>query len=76
YRLGGALTGPLVTDGVKAGTHGYFNDRLEMRSAFLVMGPGVAPGRNLGDIDMKDIAPTLARLIGLEMRKAEGLPLW
>jgi hypothetical protein len=47
-----------------------------MRSAFFVMGPGVEPGRNLGDIDMKDIAPSLARLIGLEMRKAEGLPMW
>ena len=76
YRQGGATTGPLVTTGAKAGTHGYFNDRLEMRSAFFVMGPGVEPGRNLGDIDMKDIAPSLARLVGLELRKAEGLPLW
>jgi hypothetical protein len=76
YRQGGATTGPLVTNGAKAGTHGYFNDRLEMRSAFFVMGPGVEPGRNLGDIDMKDIAPSLARLVGLELRKAEGLPLW
>jgi predicted AlkP superfamily pyrophosphatase or phosphodiesterase len=76
YRQGGATTGPLITNGAKAGTHGYFNDRLEMRSAFFVMGPGVEPGRNLGDIDMKDIAPSLARLVGLELRKAEGLPLW
>lgn len=76
YRQGGATSGPLVTPGRKAGTHGYFSDRLEMRSAFFVMGPGVEPGRNLGDIDMKDIAPSLARLVGLELRKAEGLPMW
>jgi hypothetical protein len=76
FRQGGATSGPLVTAGRKAGTHGYFNDRLDMRSAFFVMGPGVQPGRNLGDIDMKDIAPSLGRLIGLELRKAEGLPLW
>ena len=76
YRQGSATSGPLVTNGRKAGTHGYFNDRLEMRSAFFVMGPGVEPGRNLRDIDMKDIAPSLARLVGLELRRAEGLPLW
>jgi predicted AlkP superfamily pyrophosphatase or phosphodiesterase len=76
YRQGGATSGPLVSAGRKAGTHGYFNDRLEMRSAFFVMGPGVEPGRSLGDIDMKDIAPSLARLLGLELRKAEGLPMW
>ena len=76
YRLGGATSGPLVTNGAKAGTHGYFADRLDMRSAFFVLGPGVEPGRNLGDIDMRDIAPSLARLVGLTLSKAEGLPLW
>jgi hypothetical protein len=47
-----------------------------MRSAFFVMGSGVNPGRSLRDIDMRDIAPTLAKLIGLHLSRAEGLPLW
>jgi predicted AlkP superfamily pyrophosphatase or phosphodiesterase len=72
FRQGSATSGPLVTVGRKAGTHGYFSERLEMRSTFFVSGPGVTPGRNLGDIDMRDIAPTLAKLLGLRLDRAEG----
>lgn len=75
FRQGGATSGALVTVGRRAGTHGYFSDRPEMRSTFLVMGPGVAPGRNLGDIDMRDIAPTLAALVGLRLPQAGGRSL-
>lgn len=71
YRLGSATIGPLVVKAGKAGTHGYFGDTRDMRSAFLVRGPGVRPGTNLGDIDMRGIAPTLARLVGLHLPRAE-----
>lgn len=75
FRQGGATTGPLVTTGRKAGTHGYFSDRPDMRSTFLVTGPGVVPGKGLGPIDMRDIAPTLAKLVGLRLSRAEGHPI-
>lgn len=76
FRQGGATSGPLVTAGRKAGTHGYFNDRADMRSTFLVTGPGVAPGKSLGPIDMRDIAPTLAKLVGLNLSQADGHPIF
>jgi len=76
FRQGGATTGPLVTPGRSAGTHGYFSDRPDMRSTFLVAGPGVAAGRSLGLIDMRDIAPTLASLIGLRLPQSEGHPIF
>ncbi len=75
FRQGGSTSGPLVTPGRKAGTHGHFSDTPDMRSSFLMMGPGVTPGQNLGDIDMRDIAPTLAALIGLGLPRAEGRSL-
>jgi len=77
YRLGGRLQGPVTVDVRAGGTHGYAPDVQEMNSSFFIAGPGVARGRNLGQIDMRDIAPTLAGLLGVQLPSAEGrkLPL-
>jgi hypothetical protein len=51
------------------------NDLPELRSSFFVVGPGVAAGKDLGVIDMRSIAPTLAGLVGLQMPSADGKSL-
>jgi len=55
--------------------HGYFPTSPLMRSTFLIMGPGVASGRNLGEIDMRAIAPTLAAAMRTTLPTAEKPPL-
>ena len=57
--------------------HGYLPDRPEMRSAFFIVGPHIAAGHSLGEIDMRRIAPTLAHIMNLRLRDAElaALPL-
>src|SRR5262249_4028537 len=55
-----------------AGDHGHDPRRPEMDAAFLVAGPGVPAGRDLGRIDMRDVAPTLAHIAGLRLPEAEG----
>ena len=72
YRLGSKLQGPVTAPVRPAGTHGYAPDVPEMNSAFFIAGPGIAAGRDLGQIDMRDIAPTLAFLIGAKLPSAEG----
>lgn len=72
YRLGGKLQGPVTLAVSPAGTHGYAPDVQEMRSSFFIAGPGIAAGRDLGQIDMRDIAPTLAGLLGVQLPSAEG----
>ncbi len=62
-----ALIGP---SGSK-GTHGYFPANPAMRSTFMMMGKGVARGRNLGEIDMRAIAPTLAGILKVPLPDAE-----
>lgn len=62
-----ALIGP---SGSK-GTHGYFAADPVMRSAFMMMGKGIARGRNLGEIDMRAIAPTMAAILGVQLPDAE-----
>jgi arylsulfatase A-like enzyme len=43
-----------------------------MDAAFFIVGPGIPAGRRLGQIDMRDIAPTLADLLGLQIPNVEG----
>jgi predicted AlkP superfamily pyrophosphatase or phosphodiesterase len=72
YYLGGGLDGPVIRACEPGGGHGYFPELTEMDSSFFIAGPGIPAGRNLGRIDMRDIAPTLANLLGVGMPTAEG----
>ena len=64
-------TAPLVSPSASKGTHGYFPDKPFMRSSFMMMGKGIQKSRNLGEIDMRVIAPTLAQAMGLTLPDAE-----
>jgi len=68
YQFGSALSGPLVTDAPSTGTHGYLPDRPEMRASFFIEGQGIAAGKNLGLIDMRQIAPTLASILNVKFQ--------
>jgi hypothetical protein len=46
-----------------------------MRSTFLLIGPHVPAGRSLGEIDMRQIAPTLAAIMHVSLKDAELGPL-
>jgi predicted AlkP superfamily pyrophosphatase or phosphodiesterase len=71
YELGYAFAPPLVTPGSNGGMHGYPPDRAEMRSSFFLVGPAVAQDKSLQQIDMRSIAPTLAKLMGAKLPDAE-----
>ena len=71
YAIGDGMDGALVTPAVSKGMHGYWPDTPEMRSSFFLAGPGIAEGRSLGIIDMRSIAPTLARFLGVALPAAE-----
>ena len=71
YELGYRFTGDLVTAPGSLGMHGYLPENQEMRSSFFLVGPGVARGKALGEIDMRAIAPTLAGVLGVKLGAAE-----
>jgi predicted AlkP superfamily pyrophosphatase or phosphodiesterase len=78
----GALAGgfkgasaPLVAPSKYKGTHGYFPAAPEMRSTFMMMGKSVPRGRNLGEIDMRAIAPTLAQVMKVRLPAAVFKPV-
>jgi predicted AlkP superfamily pyrophosphatase or phosphodiesterase len=71
YCSGTNLSGTLVVDSPLKGAHGYNIATVpEMRSSFFAMGTGIAQGRDLGLIDMRQIAPTLADILGVSLPTA------
>jgi predicted AlkP superfamily pyrophosphatase or phosphodiesterase len=76
YGFGSKLTGPLIRPIEEKGTHGYFPDRPAMRATLILNGPSVLAGQNLGEIDMRTIAPTLALELGVALPSADLAPLF
>lgn len=77
YRMGNAMTGPLRIAST-GGAHGAFSTRTarpDMRSSFFIAGPGIATGTNLGTIDMRRIAPTIASELKVALPSAKMPPL-
>jgi predicted AlkP superfamily pyrophosphatase or phosphodiesterase len=75
WRTGSALNGQVLSAIKPGGTHGQLPDVPELRASFFLVGPGIPAGKDLGVIDMRDIAPTLAKQGGLSLPSAEGKPL-
>lgn len=76
FAISARVTGALVEPHAPAGTHGLLRELHEMDSAFFITGRGVPRGRTIDRIDMRDIAPTLARLAGVSLPTAEGHDLF
>ena len=70
--MGAGLDGPVSTTAKPGGTHGYLPNAPAMNDSFFISGPRLAAGRNLGEIDMRDVAPTLGSLLDLTLPLAEG----
>jgi len=76
WEAGGDPGGPLTRPSARKGMHGYFPDHPELRASFIMVGPGSAQGRALGEIDQRDIAPTVAKALGVAFPSADGKPLF
>jgi predicted AlkP superfamily pyrophosphatase or phosphodiesterase len=54
------------------GAHGYVASEPDILSLFVASGRGIRPGVRLDVIDVIDLAPTAARLLGVELRDVDG----
>jgi predicted AlkP superfamily pyrophosphatase or phosphodiesterase len=76
YYAGDEESGDLVTPIEDPhGGHGFSPELPEMRSSFFMAGQGIAQHRDLGLVDMLQIAPTVAAILNLALpsAKAEAL---
>ncbi|MCR4426772.1 MAG: ectonucleotide pyrophosphatase/phosphodiesterase [Firmicutes bacterium] len=72
YYFGGDVSGELVVPARVRATHGYSPAKPEMATVFMATGAGIRPGSVVSSIDMTDVAPTLARLMGVSLPDTEG----
>ena len=75
YTIDNSLNGPLVLDIAAHGDHGFSPSHPEMRAAFFLAGSGIRAGADLGDVDMRSVAPTVAKLLGASLPGATLPPL-
>jgi predicted AlkP superfamily pyrophosphatase or phosphodiesterase len=62
---------PMISKG-HGGQHGHLPDLPDLHASFFLVGGGVPAGRDLGLIDMRDVAPTFAGRLGLTLPTADG----
>ena len=74
WQVASTLIAPLLSKG-RGGQHGHLPDLPDLHASFFLVGAGVPAGRDLGVVDMRDIAPTLARRLGLPLPTADGKTL-
>jgi len=67
--------GPALGPGTHKGVSGLWPTRPGYRSVFLISGPGIS-ARKSGEIDLLQIAPTLADVIGVKLPQAKAGSLW
>jgi predicted AlkP superfamily pyrophosphatase or phosphodiesterase len=62
-----ALVGPKL-----GGIHGHLPSRPDLRASFIARGPGIRKNHDLGLVRLLDVAPTVARVLGVNLGKVEG----
>lgn len=55
------------------GNHGFFPDYPELHTGFVAAGAAIARGRRIERMELVDVAPTIAMLLGLELPEVEGV---
>ena len=59
-------------EGVYPGNHGYASTDPDMAITFIASGYGIRKGATLERMSSMDVGPTIAALLGLEMKNVEG----
>lgn len=74
YSFNGDVTGDVVgpTTETYRGTHGHLPQPDYMHATFIAAGTGIRTGVKLKTINNTDVAPTIARLMGLRLEGADG----
>lgn len=75
FRFSDTARAALVGPSVRRGDGGYLSERADMDTVFAAWGCGIRPGIRIPAMDQTDVAPTLARLLGVSLDGASGRAL-
>ena len=75
FAIGSSLRGPVLTAVSTRGTHGHSPTHPELGAFFLMAGDGIRKGFAIGAIDMRSVAPTVAKALEVSFPSADLAPL-
>lgn len=64
--------GETVKTKKKSGTHGNFPNFPDIQTGFIASGAGISQGAVILEMGIQDIAPLIAKLLGLDFKAADG----
>jgi hypothetical protein len=62
----------VVNPNPTAGAHGFLSTEREMNALFVASGACIKSGKRLATVENIDVAPTIARLLGVSLKDASG----
>lgn len=72
YAFGNNFEGPIVTSTRPGGKHGYNPNIPELRPAMIMSGAGIHPCQLREGVNIVDVGPTVAALLGVQMTGVAG----
>ncbi|WP_379135262.1 alkaline phosphatase family protein [Paenibacillus sp. sgz500958] len=79
YSFDESMGEPTIVDlkeqGVRYATHGYSPEKSDYRCNIVVSGAKVKQDYAIGDLEMVDIAPTMAKILGIDFNPCDGRAL-
>ena len=77
YVFGDTSSGkiPASEKSERRGSHGHDPLEPDLHATFVAWGVGIKPGARLGEIPNIDVAPTIAKILEVELPRAQGKPL-
>jgi predicted AlkP superfamily pyrophosphatase or phosphodiesterase len=71
YAFSDDVNGLLTRTNPLRGQHGYINSMSDMQALFVASGAAIKPGIRLGTISNLQIAPTIAKILGIQLPDAK-----
>jgi predicted AlkP superfamily pyrophosphatase or phosphodiesterase len=72
YRFNKNISGKLITKSTTSATHGFDPNDNELKASYFIEGSNIPKNKKLYNVKLIDIAPTLAELMGFNLKTAEG----
>ncbi|RYY10594.1 MAG: hypothetical protein EOO04_36645 [Chitinophagaceae bacterium] len=67
------VKGELFSAKKPGGAHGYYPDFAEINTGFIAYGPGINKNRVIDQMSIKDMAPLIAKLLGITFKSPDGV---
>jgi predicted AlkP superfamily pyrophosphatase or phosphodiesterase len=75
YSFGDDAAGTLIRTNPARGQHGYLNTMPDMQALFVASGAAIKSGIKLGSVSNLQVAPTIAKILGVQLPDANQPPL-